>query len=150
MRPSSSPAKAALIKILFVDSEGERTFREGQRWKDDESSAEDEQSEEEGEEDELERKRTMDAFSEVFVATFHLFDKGISCYQPTFFSLSMNYFANSFVQSGRQPTHTTWTFQKLLHQPRFLRFLADLSSSATLIYPFARQNWNCFCSTTKG
>jgi hypothetical protein len=85
MRPSTSPAKAVLIRMLFAgDEEGERRFREGERWRresEDKNEGEDEREREE-EEDEQEdeqqqsRKRTLDAFSEVFVATFHLFDKG--------------------------------------------------------------------------
>lgn len=85
MRPSTSPAKAALIRMLFAgDEEGERRFREGERWRnregnneEDEREKEDEQEEDEQEEDEQQqsKKRTLDAFSEVFVATFNLFDK---------------------------------------------------------------------------
>jgi hypothetical protein len=86
MRPSTSPAKATLIRMLFAgDEDGARRFRDDERWRNgtsttqgEEGEGEREEEEEEEEEDDPQqqaKKRTLDTFNEVFVATFHLFDK---------------------------------------------------------------------------
>ena len=84
MRPSTSPAKATLIRMLFSgDEDGERRFREDATTTSPADEGEDE-GESEGDDDPRQqaKRRTLDIFSEVFVATFHLFDKGILLDRP--------------------------------------------------------------------
>jgi len=68
MRPSTSPAKPILIKLLFLDEQGESL-------PEDQSTGRIASSENTGGNNCQFKKQTLDTFSEIFVATFHLFDK---------------------------------------------------------------------------
>lgn len=114
MRPSASPAKSLLIRMLFTDKDRERAFREGQQWRDAARQQNEERDsilegeEDEDDEDEKIKRRTMDVFSELFIATFHLFDKGTKVWRTAIIVSSLSLDG----QSGKCAMHATWTSPK--------------------------------------